>query len=132
VAVLWLLAVVVLFAVGRKYAARELASLIPDCVVLVKRLSRDQRVPRRSKLALAGLVLYLALPFDLIPDFIPVIGHLDDVILVAAVVGLVFRQAGPRVIEDLWPGSERNLQIVLRLRGPSLDERVVGVPKPRE
>jgi len=56
---------------GRKEDARAFATFIPDCIVLVTRLARDPRVPRRRKLVLFGLVGYLALPFDLVPDFIP-------------------------------------------------------------
>jgi uncharacterized membrane protein YkvA (DUF1232 family) len=88
---------------------------VPDCAVLFKRLLRDPRVPRRAKVALALVIPYLASPIDLIPDFIPVLGQLDDALLVAAVFGYVARSAGREVIEELWPGSERGLQIVLRL-----------------
>ena len=83
--------------------------------MLFKRLVRDPRVPRRAKAALWLLLPYLALPFDLIPDFIPVIGHLDDALLVAAAIAYVARTAGREVIEELWPGSERGLRIVLAL-----------------
>jgi len=61
----------------------------------------------------ALLVPYLAMPFDLIPDFIPVAGQLDDAILVAAVMAYAVRSAGREVVEELWPGSERALQVVL-------------------
>jgi uncharacterized membrane protein YkvA (DUF1232 family) len=60
---------------------------VPDCAVLFKRLLGDPRVPRRAKAALAVVVPYLAMPFDLIPDFIPVLGQLDDALLVAAASG---------------------------------------------
>jgi len=83
--------------------------------VLFRRLLRDSRVPRRAKLAIALLVPYLAMPFDLVPDFIPVAGQLDDAILVAAVITYVARKAGPGVVEELWPGSERGLRVVLAL-----------------
>ncbi len=63
---------------GRHEDARALATFIPDCIVLVTRLARDPRVPRRRKLLLIALVAYLSLPFDLVPDFIPVAGQLDD------------------------------------------------------
>jgi uncharacterized membrane protein YkvA (DUF1232 family) len=91
------------------------ARFIPDCLLLFKRLLRDPRVPRRAKLALALLVPYLALPFDLIPDFIPVAGQLDDAILVALAISYVVHKAGPEVVTELWPGSERGLRAVLAL-----------------
>jgi uncharacterized membrane protein YkvA (DUF1232 family) len=112
---LWSLFVVALLLLGRRRDAREVAHFIPDCIVLSKRLLQDPRVPRRSKLAVALLIPYLALPFDLIPDFIPIAGQLDDAILVAAVVAYVARSAGPEVVEELWPGSKRGLQVVLTL-----------------
>ena len=64
---------------------------------------------------LALVLPYLAMPVDLIPDFIPVLGQLDDALLVAAVFGYVARSAGRDVLEDLWPGSERGLRVVLAL-----------------
>src|SRR4051812_32790144 len=82
----WAAFVISLLSAGRRDDARALATLIPDCIVLVTRLMRDPRVPRRRKLLLVGLVAYLALPFDLVPDFIPVAGQLDDVLVVAFVL----------------------------------------------
>jgi uncharacterized membrane protein YkvA (DUF1232 family) len=106
--------VFVLLVLGRRRDAREVARFIPDCIVLCKRLLHDPRVPARAKLMIALLVPYLLLPFDLIPDFIPVAGQLDDAIIVAAVIAYVARSAGRDVIEELWPGSERALRVVLR------------------
>jgi Protein of unknown function (DUF1232) len=63
--------VVALVLLGRRGDARALATFIPDCIVLVTRLAREPRVPRRRKLLLLALILYLSLPFDLVPDFIP-------------------------------------------------------------
>src|SRR2546422_2643118 len=111
----WSLLVVALLALGRRRDAREVARFIPDCIVLFKRLLQDPRVPRRAKLAVALLIPYLAMPFDLIPDFIPIAGQLDDAILVAAVVAYVTRRAGREVVEELWPGSKRGLQVVMAL-----------------
>jgi uncharacterized membrane protein YkvA (DUF1232 family) len=113
---LWSLLVVVLLVLGRARDARDVIHFIPDCVVLFKRLLRDRRVPLHAKVALALLLPYLAMPFDLIPDFIPVAGQLDDAILVAAVLAYVARCAGHEVIEELWPGSERGLRMLLALR----------------
>jgi len=75
-----------LVATGRRQDARVLATFIPDCIVLVSRLTREARVPRRRKALLLALVAYLALPFDLVPDFIPVAGQLDDVVIVALIL----------------------------------------------
>jgi uncharacterized membrane protein YkvA (DUF1232 family) len=98
---------------GRREDARELAAFIPDCVVLFRRLLADRRVPRRAKVALGALLLYLVTPFDLVPDFIPVVGQVDDAILVAAVLAYVARSAGRELIDELWPGSERGLRVIL-------------------
>ena len=112
---LWLLFVFVLLAFGRREDAREVAAFIPDCIVLFKRLLGDPRVPRRAKATLILVIAYLATPFDLVPDFIPVAGQLDDAILVAAAIAYVSRSAGREVVEELWPGSERGLRVVLAL-----------------
>jgi uncharacterized membrane protein YkvA (DUF1232 family) len=104
-----------LFALGRREDAREVAAFLPDCVVLVRRLLRDPRVPRRAKVALVLLLAYLVFPFDLVPDFVPVIGYLDDAIAVAAALAFVARSTGAELIEELWPGSERGAHAVLAL-----------------
>ena len=109
--VLWLI------AVGRREDARSLATFIPDCIVLVTRLTRDPRVPRRRKLLLLALVGYLALPFDLVPDFIPVAGQLDDALIVALVLRHFIRAGGEGMIRELWPGPEQSLALILRLAG---------------
>jgi uncharacterized membrane protein YkvA (DUF1232 family) len=83
--------------------------------VLIKRLLGDDRVPRRAKVALWLVLPYLALPFDLIPDFIPVLGQLDDALLVAAALAYVVRRAGREVVAEQWPGSEAGLATLLRL-----------------
>jgi uncharacterized membrane protein YkvA (DUF1232 family) len=107
--------VVALVLLGRRGDARALATFIPDCIVLVTRLAREPRVPRRRKLLLLALVLYLSLPFDLVPDFIPVAGQLDDVIVVALVLRHFLRAGGEPLIRELWPGPERSLALILRL-----------------
>jgi uncharacterized membrane protein YkvA (DUF1232 family) len=83
--------------------------------VLLTRLVRDERVPRRAKWPLLLLLPYLASPIDLIPDFIPVLGQLDDAAFVALALRRVVRKAGPDVVTELWPGSERGLRFVLAL-----------------
>jgi uncharacterized membrane protein YkvA (DUF1232 family) len=114
-AAVYALAVLALVAAGRHTDARALASFIPDCLVLVKRLLADPRVPRRRKLLLVLLVAYLAMPIDLVPDFIPVAGQLDDVILVALVLRAVLRSSGEALLREHWTGPPRSLELVLRL-----------------
>jgi uncharacterized membrane protein YkvA (DUF1232 family) len=114
VVAVWAAFVVWLVAAGRREDARALATFIPDCIVLVTRLARDPRVPRRRKLLLLGLAGYLALPVDLVPDFIPVAGQLDDAIIVALVLRHVVRAGGEPLIRELWPGPERSLALILR------------------
>lgn len=102
---------------GRLAAARALAAarLVPDVARLAWRLLRDPRVPRRSKLALALLAGYLALPFDLVPDFIPVLGQLDDALVALLVLRVVLRGAGREVVAEQWPGTPEGLATLLRL-----------------
>ena len=100
---------------GRRADARALATFIPDCIVLVSRLAREPRVPRRRKVLLFAVVGYLSLPFDLVPDFIPVAGQLDDVIIVALVLRHFVVAGGEPLIRELWPGPERSLGLVLGL-----------------
>jgi uncharacterized membrane protein YkvA (DUF1232 family) len=107
-----------LVLVGRREDARAFATFIPDCIVLVSRLAREPRVPRRRKLLLLALVGYLALPFDLVPDFIPVAGQLDDAIIVALVLRHFIRAGGEPLMRELWPGPERSLAFILRLARP--------------
>lgn len=109
--------VVALLLLGRRRDARALAGFIPDCIVLVKRLLGDPRIPRRHKLLLAALIGYLALPFDLVPDFIPIAGQADDALVVALVLRAVLRASGPERLREHWPGPENSLALLLRLIG---------------
>jgi uncharacterized membrane protein YkvA (DUF1232 family) len=121
----WLIALVVLLALyglgvaalvaaGRRHDAAAVARLVPDCVVLVRRLAADQRLRRRTRLALVALALYLVFPIDLVPDFIPVAGHVDDAILIVLVLRAVVRTAGPAVVAEHWPGPARGLELLYR------------------
>lgn len=117
VLVLYLAVVLALVAVGRHTDARALAGFIPDCVVLTRRLLGDARVSRRHKAVLALLVGYLAMPIDLVPDFIPVAGQLDDAIVVGLVLRSVLRAAGPSLLAEHWPGPRQSLEVVANLTG---------------
>jgi uncharacterized membrane protein YkvA (DUF1232 family) len=107
--------VLALVLAGRRGDARALAGFVPDCVVLFRRLIGDPRVPRSRKLLLAGLVAYLASPIDLVPDFIPVAGQLDDAIVVALVLRIVLRGSGEDLVSEHWPGPPQSLAVIRRL-----------------
>jgi uncharacterized membrane protein YkvA (DUF1232 family) len=109
--------VAALIGAGRRGAARDLARFVPDCIGLVRRLLGDPRVPRRHKLLLGATVGYLALPFDLVPDFIPIAGQADDVLVVALVLRAVLRGSGHDLVREHWRGPERSLALVLRFAG---------------
>jgi uncharacterized membrane protein YkvA (DUF1232 family) len=107
----------VLILLGRGEDARALTRFVPDCVVLFRRLIGDPRIARRDKLLLAALVGYLSMPLDLVPDFIPVAGQLDDAIIVAVLLRAILRAAGAELIREHWPGPKRSLDALLRLAG---------------
>lgn len=109
--------VIVLLVAGRGHVVRGVARFIPDCIVLLRRLLADPRVHRRHKLLLGALIGYLAFPFDLVPDFIPVAGHIDDAVIVALALRAVLRGTGTDLLREQWPGPESSLAVVLRLVG---------------
>lgn len=113
---LWLLAILILFAFGRRSAARELATLIPNLVFLFRGLLRDPRVPRSSKLWIGFAVAWFVSPIDLIPEFIPVVGPLDDAIVAALVLRHVLKQTDRSVLADHWRGDATTLDTIIRLR----------------
>jgi uncharacterized membrane protein YkvA (DUF1232 family) len=81
-------------------------------------------VPRRHKLLLGALVGYLALPFDLVPDFIPVAGHLDDAFVVALTLRTVLRGTPGELVLEHWPGPASSLALLPRLTGTRVDNEV--------
>ena len=97
--------------------AKELARFLPACVTLVRRLRRSPDVPRRAKVAVALAGLWVLSPIDLIPEFLPVIGPLDDVVVVALALRYAARSVPRRVLLDAWPGD------------PQLMERLLGPPR---
>jgi uncharacterized membrane protein YkvA (DUF1232 family) len=96
--------------------AKELARFLPACVTTVRRLRAHPAVPRRAKLAIGFAGLYVLSPIDLIPEFLPVIGPLDDVVVVALALRYAGRRVPREVLLEAWPGERR---IVERLLGPA-------------
>jgi uncharacterized membrane protein YkvA (DUF1232 family) len=114
-AVLWLTAILVLIAFGRRSQARELAALVPNLVVLIRGLLGDPRVPRSSKGWLWFALVWLLSPVDLIPEFIPVAGPLDDAIVAALVLRHVVRRTDRAVLADHWNGKPTTLDSIIHL-----------------
>ena len=94
--------------------ARELLRLLPDVLRLVHRLAGDRTLPRGVRVRLWLLLVYLAVPIDLVPDFVPVLGHADDAIVVALVLRSVVRRAGAAAVERHWPGTPDGLAALRR------------------
>jgi uncharacterized membrane protein YkvA (DUF1232 family) len=114
---LWLLAVLVLLAFGRRSRARELATLLPNLVLLFRGLVADPRVPRSSKRWLWFALVWCVSPIDLIPEFIPIAGPLDDAIVAALVLRHVLRRTDRAVLADHWRGDPVTLDAIIRLAG---------------
>ena len=107
--------VITLMIVGREGDARALVRLVPDCVVLFRRLLTDPRVDWWRKALLVVVIAYVASPIDIVPDFIPVAGQLDDAILVVLALRVLLRGSGPRLLSEHWPGPARSLEFIRRL-----------------
>jgi uncharacterized membrane protein YkvA (DUF1232 family) len=115
---LWLVLVLALLvARPRGGLMREGVRLLPDTLRLLKRLATDGTLPRGVRVRLWLLFAYLAVPFDLVPDFIPVLGYADDAILVVLVLRSVVRRAGPEAIRRHWPGTADGLAALARAAG---------------
>jgi len=96
---------------------REAIRLLPDLLRLLHRLARDRELPRGVRIRLGLLLVYLAIPIDLIPDFIPVLGYADDAIIVTAVLRSVVRKAGLPAVRRHWPGTDDGFTALSRLTG---------------
>ena len=111
----WLVLMAVLWTTRPdEMRARELLRLLPDVLRLVHRLAGDGTLPRGVRVRLWLLLGYLALPFDLVPDFVPVLGHADDAVVVALVLRSVVRHAGPAALDRHWPGTPDGLAALRR------------------
>ena len=114
----WLALVVGLILVRpRGGLLREALRLLPDVLRLIRRLAADKTLPHGVRIQLALPLAYLAIPIDLIPDFIPVLGYADDAIIVTAVLRSVVRHAGLDAVRAHWPGTDDGFAAVARLTG---------------
>ena len=102
---------------------KDVAAFLPACVTVARRLRRDPRIPLRAKVALSFAALWVLSPIDLIPEFLPVIGPLDDVVVVLVALRYAARQIPRAVLFEAWPAEPRLLE---RLLGPRHLERVGG------
>ena len=116
-AIIYVFAVLALFLFGRRTAAKEIALLLPNLLLLFKDLARDDRVPRGSKVLLLIGAIWFASPIDLIPEFIPVLGPLDDAVVAALILRHLLKTAGPEIIREHWRGDPNTLDRLLRLSG---------------
>jgi len=108
---------------GETADARDVLRLLPDVVRLLRRLAADPALPRGVRFRLLLVVAYVASPIDLVPDFIPLLGYLDDAVVVAVGLRSVIRHAGPEAVDRHWSGSPAGLRAVLRLAGTPRDPR---------
>lgn len=110
----WLLAAVVLLVIGRKTIARELVTFLPNLIRLFRGLLGDERVPRSSKVLLLLGALWLASPIDLVPEFLPGVGALDDAVIAGLVLRHVMKRDGPDIVRDHWRGDPKTIGLMLR------------------
>jgi uncharacterized membrane protein YkvA (DUF1232 family) len=119
----WVIMVIALLVMARRQGdptrLRDALRLIPDVLRLLRRLAADPTLPRGVRWRLSALVVYLVLPIDLVPDFIPVIGYADDAVVVALGLRWVVRAAGADAIDRHWTGTPDGLRVVRRLAGAS-------------
>jgi len=105
---------------------RDLAVFIPACVTMIHRLRRDPRVPRRAKVAVAIAGLWVLSPIDLIPEFLPVIGPVDDVVVVALALRYAARQVPRKLLVDSWPAEQRLLDCLLGAAPEGADDAQIA------
>jgi uncharacterized membrane protein YkvA (DUF1232 family) len=120
VVVTWLLLVIaLLIARPQGSVLREALRILPYVIRLLKNLATDKTLPRGARIRLAVLMAYLAVPFDLIPDFVPVLGYADDAIIVVAVLRSVVRRVGLEPLRNHWPGTADGFAALCRAAGLS-------------
>jgi uncharacterized membrane protein YkvA (DUF1232 family) len=97
-------------------AAKDLATVLPACAITARRLRRDARLPRRARIAIVIALVWVLSPIDLIPEFLPIIGPLDDVLVVALALRYAARQVAREVLFEAWPAEPRILERLLPKR----------------
>jgi uncharacterized membrane protein YkvA (DUF1232 family) len=115
------LVIALLVARPRGALLSEAVRLLPDLLRLLRRLAADPDMPRGVRLRLALLLAYLAMPIDLIPDFVPVLGYADDAIIVALTLRSTVRRAGLDAVRARWPGTDDGFTALCRLTGLPAD-----------
>jgi len=106
----------------------EYLFLLPDFFILVCRMAVDKRVPTLTKLKLGGVIAYVMMPLDIIPDFIPVLGSVDDLVLIVLGLNLLLNETDPKVLQDNWSGEGDVLQLMQRIAATAekfLDQKVL-------
>ncbi len=96
-------------------ALAEYLFLLPDFFILLTRLATDKRVPAKKKAIVGGIIAYMIMPFDIIPDFIPIIGHIDDLVLVVLGLNMVLNDIDEKILLDNWSGEARLLDVLQRI-----------------
>jgi uncharacterized membrane protein YkvA (DUF1232 family) len=116
--VVWLAFIALLWVMRPRDARlRDLVRIVPDVLVLVRRLIGDQSAPMGVRFALAGLLLWLLNPIDLIPEFIPVLGPLDDVVVAVIVLRYTRRRLGDTELRTRWPGTDHGYALLMSVLG---------------
>jgi uncharacterized membrane protein YkvA (DUF1232 family) len=110
---------------------RDLAAFIPNCLVLLRRLRGDGRLPRRARFALGAALAYVLSPIQLIPNFIPVIGQTDDVVVVTLALRYACRKLPPDEVAGAWPGDPAQLERLLGKRRRPAEAEGELRPSPR-
>lgn len=100
-----------------RHQLADLPTFAKDVALLLGRVARDPRVPRSTKLLTFGAIAYVVSPIDLLPDFLPGVGQLDDVWLVSRMLRRLVRKAGYEVVREHWTGSDEGFARVLVLAG---------------
>ena len=107
---------------------RESLRLLPDLLHLIRRLAADRSTPRAARVRIWLLLGYLAIPIDIVPDFVPVLGYADDAIILSLVLRSVVRRAGAPRVRRHWTGTDDGLAALSRLTGLQLGDRAREPP----